>query len=316
MTSLVTIFPQRAPVFQAFGRQIISDFPLDRLRFGDQAGETSVVMQNSGKTYIQEDLRGGEFERFGRDGCLDGVRYTAHGVGEFLVQDGGKRITYSLAAGVAPGDVQHILTGPALIMALQLQGEFFLHCGAIERDGGVFAVSAPHGFGKSTLTAAFFRSGYAVRSDDVIPVKEHDGTFLGGQGQPWIKLWDNALEKFGDDADRYDKVLTGFDKRIIPGVTTEGELPLRTVYLLAPHLTEDKPIEFRQMKGVEAALALMANVYSPEIMIGELAARNLDFATRIAAKVPVRVVSYYRSFDNLPNIRDAIIRDFDEVVRG
>lgn len=245
-----------------------------------------------------------------------GVRYTATGIGEFLIHDGGHRVTYSLQANAAPIDVQHMLTGPALVMALQLQGEFVLHGGAIERDGQVFAISAPHGFGKSTLTASFYRAGHPVRSDDVIPVREREGTFFGGQGQPWIKLWDNALEEFGDDVTQYDNVLTGYDKRIIPGVTTEGELPLRTIYLLAPHLHEDKPIEFQKLTGLEGALAVMASVYSPEILEGPLAVHNLDFATRVAAKVPVRVASYYRSFENLPAIREAILRDFDEVTRA
>lgn len=296
----------------AFGHRIASDFPLHGLPLANKGGSVSVTLRNATTAVSLEALDDGG-PRFVREPHQGGIRYVAGGIGEFVIPRGGAEVTYSLTADAAFGDVQHILTGPILVMALQLQGEFFLHGGAIERGGGAFAISAPHGFGKSTLTAAFHRAGYPVRSDDVVPVREHDGAFFAGQGQPWIKLWDNALEEFGDDADTYDQVLSGFNKRIIPGVTTEGELPLRTVYLLAPHLDADKPIQFRQLTGLEGALGLMANVYSPEIMVGELAARNLDFATRIAETVPVRVVSYYRSFENLPNIRDAILRDFDEV---
>ena len=114
-------------------------------------------------------------------------------------------------------------------------------------------------------------------------------------------------------AAKYDPVLTGFKKRIVPGVTSEGELSLGAVYLLLPHLDESKPTEFRQLTGLEGALGLMGAVYSPETIVGELAVRNLDFATRLAARVPVRLASYYRTFENLPTIRDAILRDFDEV---
>jgi hypothetical protein len=238
------------------------------------------------------------------------------GIGEFLIHDAGARITYSLAPEAPAGDVQHILTGPALVMALQLQGEFFLHAGAVEHAGTMFALSAPHGFGKSTLTASFFESGCTVHSDDVVPISLRDGTVFGSQGQPWIKLWDNVLGEFGKDPQAYDEVLDGLGKRIVPGLSGEGEVPLRCVYLLAPHLKEREPVTFRQLTSLEAALALVANVYSPEIIEGELARKTLDFATRIAESVAVRAISYYRSFENLPAIRQAILSDFEEVSRG
>ena len=313
LTKQVTTSSQAPQLFRIFGRQILSDFPLDRLGSEDVVSQIAVTMQNSGRPFAALDLVDRELPQFTREPSVDGLRYVAPGVGEFLIHGRGERVTYSLAAGVRAADVQHILTGPALIMALQLQGEFLLHGGAIERNGRVFAVSAPHGFGKSTLTAAFYRAGHRVRSDDVVPIRDHGGVFLGGQGQPWIKLWDNALERFGEDAAKYDPVLTGFKKRIVPGVTSEGELSLGAVYLLLPHLDESKPTEFRQLTGLEGALGLMGAVYSPETIVGELAVRNLDFATRLAARVPVRLASYYRTFENLPTIRDAILRDFDEV---
>ncbi|MGE3574262.1 MAG: hypothetical protein AB7J35_09425 [Dehalococcoidia bacterium] len=299
----------------AFGHRIFSDCPLRGLPVAPGLGPASVTMRNTGAAVSVGTLEEGA-PRFVREPFRGGIRYVARGIGEFVIAPGGTEVIYTLAAGAPPGDVQHILTGPALVMALQLQGRFILHSGAVECDGAMFAVSAPHGFGKSTLTAAFHRAGYPVCSDDVVPIREHEGSFLGGQGQPWIKLWDNALEHFGDRADAYHEVLHGFGKRIVPGVTTEGELPLRTVYLLAPNMDAGCPTRFRQLTCLEGALSLMASVYSPEIIVRDLATKNLDFATRLANAVPVRVVSYYRSFENLPNICDAILRDFDEVTRA
>lgn len=312
----VTANQQDLLLHRAFGRTIAADLALDGLKAASGSGHVSVTMRESGRISEGPPIILHEPSRFRREWCADGARYTATGIGEFLIHDDGTKVSYSVSPGTRPGDVRHILSGPALIMALQLQGEFFLHAGAVVRDRSVFAIAAPHGFGKSTLTAAFYRAGCTVLSDDVVPVREQDGRFMGCQGQPWIKLWDNVLGQFGKDAREFEEVLDGLGKRIVPGVTVEGEVPLRTVYLLVPHMTADKSITIRRLTGLEGALALMANVYSPEIMVGELAARNLDFATRIAGSVPVRVVSYYRSFENLPNIRDAILRDFDEVIRA
>jgi len=273
-------------------------------------------IRNSGSPRLASGVPSADTQRFLRETCEAGVRYVAGGIGEFVIHSGGTRITYSLAPGAPAGDVQHILTGPALVMALQLQGEFFLHAGAIEHAGTMFALSAPHGFGKSTLTASFFESGCKVHSDDVVPIRFRDGQAFGGQGQPWIKLWDNVLNEFGKDPQAYDEVLDGLGKRIVPGLSGEGELPLRCVYLLAPHMSPERGIEFHRLTALEGALSLMRNVYSPEIIEGELARKTLDFATRIAESVAVRAISYYRSFENLPAIRQAILSDFEEVSRG
>jgi hypothetical protein len=202
-------------------------------------------------------------------------------------------------------------------MAQQLQGNYFLHAACFEQNAKLFAISAPHGFGKSTLAASFIGAGCTVYSDDVLPLREADGVIVGRQGQPWIKLWDNALEAAGEDAEQYDRVLAGYEKRVVPAIQeTDEELPLWGVYLLAPRVAEDAETEFRQLGGVEAALALMANTYSPEILTGDLAAKTLDFSGRIAESVPVRVVSYHRSFENLPNIRDAILADAEAIVHA
>jgi len=299
-----------------FGRTISSDFPLDRLAAASSDGCVAVTIRDSGRLWLD----GGKLDtaraRFLREPFDGGVRYLAGGVGAFVIAPGGRTITYSLAPDAPAGDVQHILTGPALVMALQLQGDFFLHGAAIEHDGAMFALSAPHGFGKSTLTAAFYRAGDRVHSDDVVPIKAEGDRFTGGQGQPWIKLWDSALDQFGDDPEAYDEVLKGFGKRIVPGITAEGEFPLGAVYFLAPSTNPDIRTEFASLSPLNGALGLMSNVYSPEIIKGDLAARSLDFATRVAETVPVRVVSYFRSFEGLPALREAILRDFDEVRRG
>jgi hypothetical protein len=298
---------------RAFGRDIMSDFPLDRLPGGSAGNASSVVIVCSGLSSTAEVAP----QRFQRDPHADGVRYLANGVGEFLIEEQGHRITYSLTPNAAAGDVQHILTGPALIMALQLQGDFFLHAACFERGGKLFAISAPHGFGKSTLAASFIDKGCTVYSDDVLPLREEAPSILGRQGQPWIKLWDSALEAAGHDADQYDRVLTGYKKRVVPAIQeSDEELPLGGVYFLAPHLREDLETAFRTLAGTDAALALMANTYSPEILSGKLAAKTLDFSGRIAETVPVRVVSYHRSFENLPSVRDAILADAEAVLRG
>lgn len=298
------------------GCVVSSDFPLPRLRAAATTQMPRVTIRGSGhSTSLAKTPE--ESNRFTRTVTGEGITYTAYGIGEFRIHDGGARITYSLAPDAPLGDVQHVLTGPALVMALQLQGEFFLHAAAFERDGAMFGLSAPHGFGKSTLAASLLDAGCVVHSDDVVPLRELDGTIVGRQGQPWIKLWDNVLGEFGQDANDYDEVLDGLGKRVVPAITSsQEEVPLRGIFLLAPHMDETKPIAVAPLERLNAALAVMSNVHSPEIMTGALAAITLGFATRIAEKVPVRIISYYRSFENLPAIREAILQDVEGLMHA
>ena len=302
--------------FKALGAEIVSDVPLPRLPSTRRGGRAALTIRDSGQAWEAESAAP-DGPRFVRERRGDGVRYVAGGVGEFRISGDGSTITYSLAPGVAAGDVEHVLSGPALVMALQLQGGFFLHAAGVVSGGRMLALAAPHGFGKSTLAASFIDLGCTVYSDDVLPLREDGDGVLARQGQPWIKLWDSALEASGKDAGQYDAVLTGYDKRVVPAIEhTDEEVPLGAVYLLAPHRNPDAAATFSALGGSEAALRVLANTYSPEILTGDLAARSLDFATRVAEAVPVRVVSYFRSFEGLPALREAILRDFDEVRRG
>ena len=52
-------------------------------------------------------------------------------------------------------------------------------------------------------------------------------------------------------------------------------------------------------------------MYMPETLRGARAVAALEAATRIAETVPVRTITYHRSFENLPAIRDAILRDVE-----
>lgn len=300
-----------------FDRVVASDFSLPRLQLAPAGESPDVTIRESGMCWNDGTAANGGAREFTRIRCGEDVLYRADGIGLFRIHQRGRQVTYSLAPGASPSDVQHVLTGPALVMALQLQDDFFLHAASAVKDGGMLALSAPHGAGKSTLAASLIDAGLHVGSDDVLPLRVSEGTICGLGGHPWIKLWDDALVEFGQDAKDFDEVLEGYGKRVVPNILNEqARFPLRAVFLLNPHGDFAQKMTITEIAGLDAVLALMANVYSPEIMVGELAVHNLDFATRIAAQVPVRVVSYYRSFENLPNIRDAILRDFDEVVRA
>ena len=294
---------------KAFGQVVASDFPLPRLPLADRRERESVTIVGSLR-FCGADVPAADApERFRRESSRGGVRYLAGGIGEFLIEERGRRITYSLAKGAAPEDVQHVLTGPALVMALQLQGTFVLHAASIEVGGHIVALAAPHGFGKSTLAGHFMNAGFSVHGDDVVPLWKTASRVVAGEGQPWLKLWEQSLDALGRNPKDFDEVMRGFGKRVVPRFGAGlGELPLAAVYVLAPHVIK-RPICIQRLGLTDATFRLIGNVYSPELMVGQRAASALEFATYVAESVPVSTVSYHRSFEQLPILADAIIQD-------
>ena len=297
---------------QLFGRVISTDFPLPRLPVARTRQTPSVEIRRSGPFCARELPSPFGNDRFRRELHRDGIHYLAGGIGEFTIHEGGRMISYRLVEGAPDEDVQHVLTGPAMVMALQLQGEFMLHAAGVEIDGAVVAMAAPHGFGKSTFASYLMDQGYNVLADDVVTLSERDGGVLAGEGQPWLKLWESSLAAFGRDPNDFDEVMRGFGKRMVPRRSgPDGELPLRAVYLLAP-ATGSIPVSVRRLGRADAGLAILANAYSCELLTRERELRALAFASTVADTVPVSAITYQRTFQALPSILDAIVQHVEE----
>jgi hypothetical protein len=243
-----------------------------------------------------------------------GIRYWARGIGAFWIAPDGTRVLYRLEDPVRPLDVEQILTGPVLGLALQQQGDLLLHAGAVVVDGAAAAFAAPHGWGKSTLTASFVRAGHAMLTDDILPLSWCGTGVVVHPSVPRIKLWEDSLGAFGEDEGDHRPVLSWLDKRRVEvgsgwGSVAAERVPLASLYLLAPHADAGAPIEIAALEPADAALQLVANMYMAEMSRGERAARSLTAAARLASIARVRRLSYCRTYENLSAIRAAVIAD-------
>ena len=172
---------------------------------------------------------------------------SAEKLGEFRISPDGRTVRYALFPDVLSSDVEYVLTGPILSLALQLQGEMLLHAAAVALPEGCFAVAAPQGHGKSTLAASFVQRGYSVLTDDVLPLREHAGRFFARPSVPWIKVRPDSLAAVGESAAfgesaALERVWSGADKRLLPVDAMAGadaECPLGAIYwlILPPNQT-------------------------------------------------------------------------------
>ena len=74
----------------------------------------------------------------------DGLRVVVGEVGEFRISSDGSAIEFALVPNALPSDVQYVVTGPVLSLALQLRGEPLLHAAGILVDGCSIALAADH----------------------------------------------------------------------------------------------------------------------------------------------------------------------------
>jgi hypothetical protein len=245
-----------------------------------------------------------------------GITYVARAAGCFRISADGRLVEYELVDDADLRDVQYLLTGPVACLAFQLQGEPLLHAVGLEVPGGVIALAGQHAAGKSTLAAFFQRNGVAVLTDDVLPLRESAEEVLARQGVPWIKLGPDTLDVLGERPEDFPLVRTSAAKRKYPRTSaTEGtvERPLRAVYELAPQDSPGGATEFAELTGSDAVFALLSNTYSAATLTGHRARAAFDFATRLAGRVRVRRVTYHRSYEHLPALCDAILRDAEGV---
>jgi hypothetical protein len=233
------------------------------------------------------------------------------------VDSTGTKVRYRLAADAARIDVESYLVGPVLTLAAQIRGELVFHAGAFALGEAAVAFTAPSGHGKSTLAASLAREGYPLLSDDVLPVRERDGVPIAIPYLPKLKLWDDSIEMLGEEPGRFARTLSFLDKRRVRleadglGRLAAGPVSLCAFYRLAPHLNEERAddIDIHALDAAGACLMLQSSVYTPELLQGERAVRTLDAAARLATTLPVRVISYYRSYDRLAAVRRALVDD-------
>lgn len=315
---------RRAPLraFHVMGNDVVSDFALRDLPHGAVAKASTSLLATTrpfppAGAVLREvhDTAGASVFRVTESEV--GLQYWARDVGTFWIERCGTRIWYRVEPDVPVADVEHLLAGPVLGLAFQSQGQTLLHAGAVAIDGLAIGFMAPHGFGKSTLTASFARAGFPVITDDLLPLGEHGGRLIAYQGVPRMKLWRDSLAALGDDEQQYDIVLSGAEKRRVPvggrwGAATTTALPLAALYLLEPHTDPTRPIAIAGLSRVQSVLSVLGNTYMADALRGQRAVRALAAASRVTSAVTVRSVSYYRDFATLPALRTALCADARE----
>ena len=230
---------------------------------------------------------------------------------EFLVSPDGTRIAGRPLARATAESFQTYLLNQVLSFALLKRGAEPIHATAVVVDGSAVAFAAGPGTGKSTLGAAFLQRGYRLLTDDLLVLREEGGEFVAQPSMPRIKLFPEIARRLLGEGATGVPMNEDTPKLVIslgPDRVCAGSTPLRTIFMLA---ASEKParVSIRRMKERRAFLAITRNTFNPVVAGQQRLLQHFDLATRVAAAIPVKSLTYPRRLEELPQVVDAIQAD-------
>jgi hypothetical protein len=223
---------------------------------------------------------------------------------------------------LSPGrqaQIEIYLLGTVLSFWLELRGLPVLHASAVVvRDGAVAFLATNYG-GKSSLAAALMQSGAALLSDDVLPLERATASFLAYPAYPCMRLWPEEASYFtGRETLPYQPVMPGSPKLRLPvGEAGIGDFcatpqPLVRIYVPERRDPGDSSggIEIRAFSGHEALMSLLSKSFAARLtQAAGLSPQRLAFFAGLLEMVPIYRLAYPSGFDQLPQVRRAVLDD-------
>ena len=240
------------------------------------------------------------------------------GLFEFLVSTDGRRINCRELNGASPESFQTYLVGQVLSFALLKHGIEPLHSTAVVINGEAVAFLGDSGFGKSSLGAAFVQAGYPLLTDDLLVLKEEGDRFMAYPGSPRIKLFPGIAKSLLGERVSSTPMNNETPKLVIPlgqneTVLPQGAFPVKAIYVLTPPRarSQSSKIAIRPLSPRRAFVELITNTFNALIVEPERLKRQFVLASRLAAVVPVKSLSFPRKLARLPSVRKAILSDLE-----
>ncbi len=212
-------------------------------------------------------------------------------------------------------DTAAYLLGPILGYWLRLQGIPCLHASAIAVDGRAIALLGPAGAGKSTTAAAFARRGYAVLSEDVVPLREQGDAFIVSPGYPLLRLWPESVRDLYGTAEALPRLTPNWDKqyqdlRAGDDKFQRDPLPLAAIYVLGERLADPAAPAVVAEAAASGLMTLVANTYTNYLLDQLLRAQEFHFLARLVARVPIRRVTPHTDPTLLDRLCEVILDDY------
>jgi hypothetical protein len=215
--------------------------------------------------------------------------------------------------------LQAYMLGHVLSFCLTDQGIEALHATTVSLNGNGVGFMGEGGYGKSSLGGAFLQAGHKLVCDDQLVLNSQNDALLASPGLPRIKLYEkmskiflgNKIQGVPFNRDHSPKMIF-----TLPFESRSGAVPLRALYILASPaaVTTAKDVRIEPLSKREAFVELTRNSYNAMNRTPERIARQFEWATMVADRIPTRRLSYPRLPTMFPGVLDAVAEDIASLV--
>jgi hypothetical protein len=234
---------------------------------------------------------------------------------EFLVASDGKKILYRCLDRATEDAFTVYLLGQVLSYPLVARGIEPLHGTVVSVDGAALALVGNCGFGKSTLAAALLARGHAVLTDDLVVLHESRERWMVTPGIPRLKLFP-AIASALLGVEGGPPMNHGTPKLVVPldpQQSSRRARPLRALYVLSdpgePPAASSPGVRIDPLGAADALIEVIRAAFNLVVRTRERLATQFAFATRLAAEIPVRRLTYPRELALLPHVCDTLLED-------
>jgi hypothetical protein len=213
-----------------------------------------------------------------------GYRMEVPGTGAFLVAPEGREILCAPEPGAAWTD---LLTGQLLPLAATLRGMEVLHASAVELNGRALAVTAPPGYGKTSVALHLVLAGAPLLTDDAVALDPGAPRLTAYPGLGTLGVRPQEDERLTpEERARLGEPVRAGDRLRYRVPRAGGPLPLGALCLLRRLGAPGARLAIRVIDPVDP-FALLASTFNLSVRTPERLRRQLDLCARLAAEVPV-----------------------------
>lgn len=234
------------------------------------------------------------------------------GLFEFLVAPDGRHISYRRLGRFSDESFATYLLGQVLSFSLLARGRDPLHGTAVRVGREAVGFLADCGTGKSTLAAAMLSRGCPILTDDLLVAEPRGSRYVAQPGPSRIKLFPRTARVVTPG--RSGPVMVNGTRKMILSLdrreSVPGPIPLRAFYVLEPQSRKGRfPPRIELLPPGAALVELVRASFNLLVTTPDRLRSQFQFASRLAAAVPVKRLVYPRSLAALPEVCDAVAAD-------
>jgi hypothetical protein len=235
------------------------------------------------------------------------------GLFEFLVSPDGRQVHYHRLGRATRESFLLYLLGQVLSFPLLTLGREPLHGTVVAAKGKAVAMVGDCGFGKSTIAAAMLARGCRLLTDDLVVVERKRPGWIVHPGVPRLKLFPAVADRLLG-ARGGTPMNDGTSKLVLPlgrRQWAQRPLPLAGIYVLSHPQGQAgaNEIAVDELSGGEALRELIAAAFNVIVLDRARLANQFEFASRLVRDVPVRRLTYPRTFTRLPAVCDRLLTE-------